>query len=184
MSVPRCEVAGEIYDVLGSDSGNDRSGTEGEVPDVDNSATQAAHTARIDTKVIRSSKTHQRLRESRNENQGALQVWVKKWTLAPKKSCSLSLASWAHLGTLNSGKDESVLYLEHQCSRLTLYPVKSTVVRIWCKMKLKWKSTSILLEYLWAKNWLKCRWPFPTPPKRSMFQILLYSQKASAVVST
>ena len=85
MSVPRCEVAGEIHDVLGSDSGNDRSGTEGEVPDVDNSATQAAHTARIDTKVIRSSKTHQRLRESRNANQGALQVWVKKSTLAPKK---------------------------------------------------------------------------------------------------
>ena len=40
MSVPRCEVACEIYDVLGSDSGNDRSGTEGEVPDVDNSSTQ------------------------------------------------------------------------------------------------------------------------------------------------
>ena len=69
MSVPRCEVACEIYDVLGSDSGNDRSGTEGEVPDVDNSSTQATHTARVDTKVIRSTKTHQRLQESRNENQ-------------------------------------------------------------------------------------------------------------------
>ena len=121
MSVPRCEVAGEIYDVLGSDSGNDRSGTEGEVPDVDNSATQAAHTARIDTKVIRSSKTHQRLRESRNENQGALQVWVKKWTLAPKKKLQFEPCFMSPSG--NSGKDESGLYLEHQCSRLTLYPV-------------------------------------------------------------